>query len=97
MNDGIDETTEYLLEEYALNRLGGEGRARVEDMLRVNPALGARVNELRVEARLLSSSLANSAREDAAAIPDTTLAMLLDGALEELERATIEASLAGDL
>jgi len=97
MNDGIDETTEYLLEEYALDRLTGEGLARVEEILRANPTLRARVSELRAEARLLSGALANSARDDAETLPDTTMALLLDGALDELERATLEASLAGDL
>ncbi|MCC6797581.1 MAG: hypothetical protein IT366_20880 [Candidatus Hydrogenedentes bacterium] len=97
MNEGIDETTEYLLEEYALERLSDDGRARVEALLRANPALRARVEELRREARLLSSALANSARDDADAVPNTNLAMLLDGALDELDRATLEASLAGDL
>lgn len=97
MNDGIDETTEYLLEEYALDRLSGEGRVRVEELLRATPSLRARVKELRGEAQLLSSTLVNSAREGAEEVPDTVLAMLLDGSLDELERATLEASLAGDL
>ena len=97
MNDGIDETTEYLLEEYALDRLSEEGRVRVEELLRATPALRARVDALRGEAHLLSSALANSAREGAEEVPETVLAMLLDGSLDELERATLEASLAGDL
>jgi anti-sigma factor RsiW len=97
MSEPHDEMTEYLLEEYALDRLRGEGLARVEELLREQPALRARVAELREEAGLLSDALRTSATERAPAVPDSTLALFIDGALDELERASLEVSLAGDI
>ncbi|NUM55388.1 MAG: hypothetical protein HUU46_17205 [Candidatus Hydrogenedentes bacterium] len=93
----IDDNTEHLLEAYARNRLQGDATARVEAMIRAQPALLARVNELRDEARQLSGALLHCARENAEPIEDTTLALLIDDALDEMDRASLEASLAGDL
>lgn len=97
MSTPNDETTEYLIEEYALNRLEGEGLVRVEALLRDHPELRARVDDLRHEADLLARSLSQSARDDAEPIEDATLALLLDGALDDIRRATLQSSLAGDL
>lgn len=96
MSGPLDDTTEYLIEEYALGRLHGDGAQRVEGLLRADPALRARVEDLRREAALLSHALSTAGADAAAPVEDAQLAMLLDGALDELERASLEASLAGD-
>lgn len=96
MNEERDDTVEFLLEEYALNRLHGEGLARAEEMLKQQPNLRARVAELRSEAEAVTGAIAHASTPGAGPIPDTTLALLLDGALDELEHAALEASLGGD-
>ena len=96
MNGPIDETTEYLIEEYALGRLDGEGLARAEALLRADPALRARADDLRREAARFAGALSQAGNETSGAVDDGTLALLLDGALDEMERAALEASLAGN-
>ena len=97
MSEENADTIEYLLEEYALDRLHGDGLARVEEVLRAQSALRARVAELRRESALIADALSHGAAESPPGVDETTLALLMDGALDELECASLEASLAGDL
>ncbi len=97
MNNEQDDTVEYLLQEYALDRLHGEGLSRVEEMLRAQPGLRERVAELRSESALIADALSIGSEGPRPSVDETTLALLMDGALDELERVSLEASLAGDL
>ena len=97
MSEPLDSSTEYLLEEYAMGRLHGEARDRVEAMLRAQPPLRSHVDALRNDKALLSGVLTGAASNTAGPVADATLALFIDGALDEMERASVEAALAGDV